>query len=67
MHRLGCVWWRVALAVNWWLGPVVGMGESIIGPPIFRWFRGFVGDEILPNYIGIIVSHYKDPYKPTRI
>ena len=22
---------------------------------------------ILPNYIRIIISHYKDPYKPTRI
>ena len=22
---------------------------------------------ILPNYIGIIINHYKDPYKPTRI
>ena len=21
-----------------------------------------IGDEILPNYIGIIISHYKDPY-----
>ena len=23
---------------------------------------GFGGDEILPRYIGIIMSHYKDPY-----
>ena len=23
---------------------------------------GYIGDEILPNYIGIIISHYKDPY-----
>ena len=23
-----------------------------------------MGDEILPNYIGIIISQYKDPYKP---
>ena len=32
---------------------------------------GYIGDEILPNYIyiyiGIILSHYKDPYKPTSI
>ena len=21
-----------------------------------------IGDEILPSYIGIIISHYKDPY-----
>ena len=21
-----------------------------------------IGDEILPNYIGIIICHYKDPY-----
>ena len=28
---------------------------------------GYIGDEILPNYIGIIISHHKDPYKPTSI
>ena len=28
-------------------------------------FRGFVGDEKLPSYIGIIVNHCKDPYQPT--
>ena len=22
----------------------------------------YIGDEILPNYIGIIINHYKDPY-----
>ena len=22
---------------------------------------GYIGDEILPSYIGIIISHYKDP------
>ena len=42
------------------------MGEPS-EPHFFGWFRGFLGDEILPNYIGIIKSHYKDPYKPTRI
>ncbi len=25
------------------------------------------GDEILPSYIGIVISQYKDPYKPIRI
>ncbi len=24
-------------------------------------FRGFVEDEILPSYVGIILNHYKDP------
>ena len=29
---------------------------------------GYIGDEILPNYIGIIIGqNYKDPYKPTCI
>ena len=28
---------------------------------------GCIGDEILPNYIGILISQYKDPYKPTSI
>ena len=34
-------------------GPLVGLG--------------YIGDEILPRYIGIIINHYQDPYKPTRI
>ena len=25
---------------------------------------GYIGDEILPSYVGIIISHYKDPYEP---
>ena len=28
---------------------------------------GYIGDEILPSYIGIIINHYKDPYEPTSI
>ena len=28
---------------------------------------GYIRDEILPSYIGIIISHYKDPYQPTSI
>ena len=28
-------------------------------------FRGFVGDEILPSYMGIMINHYKDLYEPT--
>ena len=27
----------------------------------------YIGDEILPSYIGILINHYKDPYEPTRI
>ena len=23
---------------------------------------GFVGDEILPSHMGMIINHYKDPY-----
>ena len=23
---------------------------------------GYIGDDILPSYIGIIISHYKDSY-----
>ena len=23
---------------------------------------GFIGDENLPSYIGILINHYKDPY-----
>ena len=32
-------------------------------PKLFRVYR----DEIQPSYIGIIINHYKDPYKPTSI
>ena len=28
---------------------------------------GYGGDDILPSYIGIITSHYKNPHEPTRI
>ena len=28
---------------------------------------GYIGDDILPSYIGIVINHYKDPYKPTSI
>ena len=28
---------------------------------------GYIGDEILPRFIGIIINHDKDPYKPTNI
>ena len=28
---------------------------------------GCIGEEILPNYMGILISQHKDPYKPTRI
>ena len=23
---------------------------------------GYIGDKILPSYIGTIINHYKDPY-----
>ena len=28
---------------------------------------GYIGDDEIPSYIGIITSQYKDPYKPTSI
>ena len=30
-------------------------------------YLGYIVDDILPNYIGIVRSHYEDPYQPTRI
>ena len=24
--------------------------------------QGYIGDEKLPSYMGIIINHYKDPY-----
>ena len=28
---------------------------------------GYIGDDILPNYIGIFINQYQDPYEPTSI
>ena len=28
---------------------------------------GYIGDAILPSYVGITISRYRDPYEPTRI
>ena len=42
--------------------------ELQVGEILFhlaRWV--YIGDDKLPSYIGIIISHYKDPYQPTRI
>ena len=30
-------------------------------------FRVYVGDDILPSYVGIIINNYKDPYETTSI
>ena len=27
----------------------------------------YIGDEILPSYVAIIISHYKDPYETISI
>ena len=27
----------------------------------------YIGDEILPSYIGILINHCKDPYEPTSL
>ena len=32
-----------------------------------RLFRVFFGDEILPSYVRITISHYKDPYETPGI
>ena len=28
---------------------------------------GCIGDELLPSYMGVLISQYKDPYQPTSI
>ena len=28
---------------------------------------GYIGDDKLPNYMGILINHYKDPYLTTSI
>ena len=42
------------------------MSNEKKGPNVLL-VRVFVGDEILPSDIGIIVNQYKDPYETTRI
>ena len=37
------------------IGDVAGFTGYSVG-----W--GYIGDEILPSYIGIVINHYKDPY-----
>ena len=32
------------------------------GPWLGWVWLGYIGDEILPSYIGIIINHYKDPH-----
>ena len=36
--------------------------EDIQGEQKSWLFRGFVGDDILPSYMGITISQYRDPY-----
>ena len=36
------------------------MSNEKFGPK--RLFKGFVGDDILPSYMWIIINHYEDPY-----
>ena len=38
------------------------MSSDHVGPWLVG---GYIGDEIQPSYIGIIISQYKDPYQPT--
>ena len=41
--------------------------EGFLGKPVEPrkkgpWLVGYIGDDKLPSYIGILINHYKDPY-----
>ena len=51
-----------------WLGVVIPLSEMVANlreknPGCL----GYIGDDILPNYIGIFINQYQDPYEPTSI
>ena len=51
--------------------PTIFRGELLVLGSVIRekkndWL-GYIRDEILPSYIGIIMSLYKDPYQPASI
>ena len=73
LYMISCSAWNVNnLKTMWTVGTVVRqpmarlLGGWRVGPvpgQKGRWlFRGFVGDEILPSYEGIIMNRYKDLY-----
>ena len=41
------------------------VSSNSIEPRKKNGWLGYIGDYLLPNCIGIIKGHYKDPYKPT--
>ena len=46
-----------------WGGFVVDPGKEIqVSHEKKPGWLGFIGDEILPSCIGIVISHYKNPY-----
>ena len=50
-------------AVERWEG---SMKHSFFLPEKFTGCLGYIGDDILASYIGIIINHYKDPYKKNQ-
>ena len=52
----------IALATRWNLEFLLGLKHR--GPQVSHEKRGpgYLGDEILPSYMGILTNHYKDLY-----
>ena len=40
----------------------IAIGEHQMSNEKNLGWLGYIGDEILPSYIGIIINHCKDPY-----
>ncbi len=50
---------RVLKVAHWWSSiPEVELSNE--QKP--KGWLGFIGDDELPSFIGIVISHYKDPY-----
>ena len=52
--------------VQYWAFNHTFWGSQELSKEKIIWL-GFLGDEILPSYVGIIANHYKDPYSTTSI
>ena len=59
LRTLMALWTCTLVSVQTW-----STLEQWKKPWLVMLYRGL---RILPNYMGIIINHYKDPYQPTRI
>ena len=58
--------WRICLKAIFSAG-LFEMFARKMGSDQNPGWLGYIGDGILPSYIGVIISQYKDPYKPISL